>query len=484
MHRRAFLRATAGVAGLGAAGRAGAHPTPTAGGGTQGTATATDTPAADGPLGSVSLPDAREAVVDPDGTTVYVATSAGFAVVDASDPSDPTVLTRRDDLLADRVGEPFRQVYDVKVDGDRLLAVGPAHGISDVRRAAVVLDVSDPASPEVVGVHDTEYPIHNAFLADGVAYLTGNFVEGNPLVTVDVTGDPEELGRWSLLDHDEAWEDVATSLRVLHDVYVQDGYAYLAHWDAGTWILDVSDPADPAVVSRVRGRPAGELAAFDTREERRREGTELPGNDHYVAVDDTGTLLGIGEEGWDADDDGAGGPGGIELYDVSDPTAPQRLAVVEPPPTDDPSYGGTWTTAHNFELTDGYLYSSWYQGGVRIHDVSDPTAPREVYAWRDSERTRFWTARLARPEEFFVAASMPDPGDEDDGGALYTFPDVERSTPTPTPEPTPPPERESSTAAEAGDPEAAGGVGPGLGPLAALAGLGGVTALLRRRKSD
>jgi len=452
MHRRSFLRAACGTAALGSVGTAAAHPKGSGGG--QETPVS-ETPTGPDPLGSLPVAGAKEAVVR-DETTVFLATTDGFAVVDASDPTAPSVAYRTDAVLDDHEHGPMEQIWDVTVEGDRLLVVGPANAGRDSVHAAVVYDVADPAAPEQTMVHVTDYPIHNAFLDDAVAYLTANDFDANSLVTVDAdSGD--ELGRWSLLDHDDAWADVEPVMRVLHDVWVADDLVFLAHWDAGTWILDVSDPAGPAVVSRVRGRPVEELAAVENASN---EATALPGNDHFVTVDESATLLGVGVESWAVDAESADGPGGVHLYDVSDPADPRERGSIAPPPSPDPTRSGVWTTAHNFELVDGRCYSSWYQGGVKVHDVSEPANPRELFHWRDASQTKFWTAQRGVPGEFFLASSWESPGDEDGDGSLYVFPDP-GSAATETTAPG------SSTATESTD----SGIGSLVG-LGALTGAG------------
>ncbi|MFB6084903.1 MAG: LVIVD repeat-containing protein [Halorientalis sp.] len=402
------------------------------------------------PLGSLSLRGIAEAVVGDDGTTAYAAVSDGFATVDLSGPTAPAILAERRDPLAGRDGGPLDGIWDVKVDGDRLLVVGPAHGRTGNRlRAAAVYDVADPAAPERVGVHETTYPIHNSYLRDGVAYLTAIGDGGAELATVSVESDPYRLGGWALTDHDPRWADVPFALANLHDVYVRGDRAYLAVWDAGTWILDVTDPADPTFVSRVRGRSVEELAELG-RSAARDDAFRLPGNDHYVAVNDAGDLLGIGIEAW-----GEPGPGGIVLYDVTDETDPERLARIAPPPTPDPSYDGVWTTAHNFGFDGDRLYSAWYQGGLKVHDVSDPANPTEIAAWRDTDAACFWTARSAA--DCVVAASSSQPPTLDIEERLYTFPDPGSGGPTP----------DGSTGTVT-----TGASGPGFGVLAGLAGLG------------
>jgi len=414
MRRRRVLRATALGAGALGAGALGADD-----GFGAVTGTTSDSSAADAyePLGTLDLEAAYEAVTD--GRTAFVATGDGFVAIDLTDPADPTMLTWETNLLADRTNGPMEKIFDVALDGTDLLVAGPAHG-SNRLNAAVRFDVTDPATPERTGVAETPFPIHNGDLSDGIAYLTGNDGDRNPLVTVDFAAG-EVAGRWSVLEYDAAWRDVHSILRVVHDVTVVDGVAYLAYWDAGTHLVDVSDPANPAHLGAIEPYDPADLATLSS-DEVRREQTTPPGNHHYAAPNDDGTLLAVNKEAWaveDADGDVLGGPGGIELYDVSDPATPELLATIPPTESPAPTISGVWTTSHNFEFRGDRLYTSWYEAGVKLYDVSDPTAPAELAAWRDPANRSFWTAQVGVPGEFFIAPSTSaraEPG-------LFVFPD-------------------------------------------------------------
>ncbi|MFC3478131.1 LVIVD repeat-containing protein [Halobacterium litoreum] len=383
------------------------------------------------PLGSVALEGTKEVVVGDDGTTAYAATTDGFAVVDVSDPANPEVLSKASSLLADRESGPMSGIYDVKVDGDTLAVVGPANPTrEDTLQGMALYDVSDPELPERVAFHETDYAIHNSYLHDGVAYLTALSYDNvadpeqqarNPVVMVDISdpANPEELSRWSIADHDEGWLDIFYYPRSNHDVYVQGDTLYIAHWDAGTWLVDVSDPQNPTYINDF-----GHYALEDLRERSRSEliaeGTEKPGNSHYVAVNDDATLLASGAESWDVEEtEEIGAPGGIDLWDISDPQNPEKLSFIEGPPTPDPTRGGVWTTSHNFDFHGDRLYTSWYRGGVKIHDVSDPANPEQIAWWRQPEQAMFWGAQYVS-EEAFVAGNMQGSGDYATG--VYTFP--------------------------------------------------------------
>ncbi|MBX0302087.1 LVIVD repeat-containing protein [Haloarcula salinisoli] len=452
MRRRTLLQSLAGASATGAVGSAAAHPLPT----DDGDSTPASTPTGGEPLGSLDLSGARELVTSPDGHTAYVATGDGIALVDIVSPASPRLLAERTDLLADSPDGPMEIVQDLALVDDRLLVAGPANPTETGAHGVVVFDVSDRENPAQVAAVELDTRIHNCDFDGRYAYVTANGRAASPLAVVDTdTGD--EVGSWSLLDADERWDAVHPALRPLHDVWVQGEYAYLAYWDAGTWILDVSDPADISLVSRVRGRSRDDLAGI---EDPGVERSEPPGNDHFVTVDEDASLLGVGGESWDAGDDGSGGPSGIELFDISDPESPTSLATIDPPSSSDQTYGGVMTTAHNFELTDDRLYSAWYKGGVRVHDVRDPSQPRQIFRWRDAGTTSFWTAQ--RAAGCFVASSAAIP-DDDISPGVYTFPDPAADAPTSTD----------------------GATGDGFGVAAALAAIGlGAWRLGRRRERE
>ena len=86
----------------------------------------------------------------------------------------------------------------------------------------------------------------------------------------------------------------------------------------------------------------------------------------------------------------------------------------------DPTKEGINTTPHNMDLRGDRLYTSWYDGGVKIHDVSDPGRPELLAWWRAPRRWSFWTAQYAT-DEFFVASSHTR-GHYTHDGAPFAFP--------------------------------------------------------------
>jgi len=435
------------------------------------------------PLGRVDVPGAAEVVVRDD--AAFLATRDGFAVVDVSDPAAPALLTRVRDVGADREGGPLRDVLDVALLGeDRLVVAGPANPDLDALHGFVLYDVADPASPRRVAFVETDRAIHNVRAADGRVYVPETGSVSERLLVYDVTGDdPERVGDWSLLDRDDRWTTVFHGLYSLHDLWVTDGVAYLAHWDAGVVVLDVTDPADPSLLTRFGGLDPEQLQAVTSEggDAVAAERLQPPGNVHSTATDPGGDLLAVGRESWDLDpEDDRGGPSGVELYDVADPAAPERLATVDPPPGDDQTRDGRFTTAHNLTLTGDRLYAAWYHGGVTVHDVSDPAAPERLTWWQRPGDAALWAARPLDDGPFVASDRGTGPPFDDAG--LYVFPDrptagtpatAPVATPTPSSTPTAPPPTRSPT------PTAT--TTPGLGAAGAAVALAAVAWRRLRR---
>lgn len=451
------------------------------------------------PTGSIDVPGAAEAVVHPDAPVAYLAVTDGMAAVDFSG-GNPEIVAEDRGVETDS-GE-IGGMWDCWTWEDRLVVAGPAQGGS-VGRGFALYDTSEPTSPERLAVYETAYGIHNCSFDDGIVYLTGSTLPSQPLVMVDVSDDePTERNRFSLPDHDPAWAEVSAGLRTLHDVHVHDGVAYLAHWDAGSWLVDVSDPDSPEVLSNVGPYSRSELVEMPN-EEAFLERLIPPGNSHVTTVDDDGTVMAVGAEAWEVRNDGAveGGPGNVLLYDISDKTSPQQVATVEPPESTDQTRTGEFTTAHNFDIREGRLYTSWYFGGVKIHDIDDPGNPEEIAWWRQPSEAVFWTAQAT--EDFVVASSVDIQSKLGGAGstrdALYVFPNAAGTQPNPpsltgggadgengdnTAES--PGEGDNETDADDENSRSGGSddSGPGFGVAAAAAGLAGTGYALARRREE
>jgi hypothetical protein len=400
MRRRDVLRSSAGALALAGVG---------------GVASADD--ASYAPRGEVTVEGAREIATTPNGEFAAVATGGGFAVVDVTDPASPSVAAEREGLLRDDEDGPMEMVKDVKIDGDRLLVTGPnnAPREGDLPKAALLYDITDPANLERLAVTQVNHAIHNSFFADGYAYITVSDFEYEGFKILDATDDSlEVVSKYSIVDHDEKWSDVHGFLRSCHDLYVQDDVAYLAQWDAGSFMVDVSDKASPEMLGRAGGYPAEKLSQV-TRDNLGAVGLQPPGNAHYVRPGPDANYLYKGAESWDGNpDDDKRGAGGIRVFDISDVANPEEVGAIRPPGAENEGRRGQFTTSHNFSVRGDMLVSSWYYGGVMMHDVSDPANPERLAWWRNPSETMFWGAKAAGDRDFFVAGNME--------GSVLTFP--------------------------------------------------------------
>lgn len=338
----------------------------------------------------------RELVV-PDNRWAYTATGTTLTTVDLADPSAP--------LAAGVAPGHGQDNNDVKVDGDLATLANDGSVGSSTNPAGVTLfDVSDPANPVEVGFYDdVESGVHNHFVEGGYAYICENAsgeasFSRSRIHVVDVSDptDPVSVGEWRLVDHHP---DMARSgLNPAHDVYVQDGLAYVAWWDAGTVVLDVSDPANPVEVAHFGATDDAGIAPDDTVEFYRRY-LGQPGNAHYARPTPSGDLTLVGAEtypGTYRDTVIPGTHGGIKLFDTSDPSAmPADPTAADPvgfiPAPDEPA-GAPLRTSHNFDVTDSKAHTTWYQGGVRLYDIEDPSDPTELAAWVSPDGQAYWGA--------------------------------------------------------------------------------------------
>jgi hypothetical protein len=144
----------------------------------------------------------------------------------------------------------------------------------------------------------------------------------------------------------------------------EDGkLVFLSYWDSGYIELDLADPAHPVYKGR---------AAFPA---------NADGDAHSSQYDERRQLL------FSADEDfckasGSGiekGFGYMRVWDFSNPANVRQIGSYKTPNslgTNDQGAGDF--VIHNNFLVGKTVYSSWYTDGVRVVDVSNPSAPKEV----------------------------------------------------------------------------------------------------------
>ena len=253
-------------------------------------------------------------------------------VFDVTDPSSP--------ILTDSLQVDARRINDVKVHPSGRIAVITREGASTRRHGIVLLDLAVPDKPTILSEYTATVSggVHNVWIEgeEDLVYACHNGTSDLHIIDISNPRDPRQVGRWGLAKRD----------KTLHDVIVQDGYAYLSYWDDGVVILDVGSgthggtPRVPVFVSQYSYKEGHTHVAW-------RHG-------QYLFVGDE-----IFPEGWEpyAPIDARGYIHVLDLADIDNPVEVARYEVPE-------------AGAHNIWAQNDRLYVGYYQGGLRVVDIS------------------------------------------------------------------------------------------------------------------
>ncbi len=249
-------------------------------------------------------------------------------VYDVTDPAKPA--------LTDSVMVNARVINDVLVNDEGTLGVLTREGAADRKNGLVILDVSDGAHPKILSEFTDSLTsgIHNTWFYRNVVYVTNDGTGALHIIDVSDPRAPKHAGRWETGDPNN---------RYLHDVWVHDGIMYLSYWNDGVQILDVGGLG--------RGGSA-ERPVFVSK-------FAYPiGNTHNVWRDRN--YLFIGDEIFGCPQCINGPRGYVHVVDLADIDHPVEVGKFEVPEAG----------VHNMWAEDGKLYIAYYQGGLRIVDIT------------------------------------------------------------------------------------------------------------------
>jgi len=306
-------------------------------------------------LGSVALPgDGRRMVMQ--NNIIYIScTLGGIAIVDVSNPADPTQLST---LVFDTTEQGCR-TFDVAVK-DNYAYIADYNGF-------YVVDVTDPALPALAAsftaFDSADHHAYDVYIDGTYAFVS---TENEGLYILDITNpaDPQKVS---------SFKDSEKSISMFYCVVREGNYLYIAGGIQGLVILDITDITDPQLVSYQPGNDYGGALVVVKK-------------DNYVYMTTETT--------------------GLYKFDVSDPSAPVKVEVFE--------FGqhkgyGTWhkgntivygnatfgvrildiagesivekgsflTTGRIIECagTNGYAFASAGHNGLYVLDVTEPSAP-------------------------------------------------------------------------------------------------------------
>ena len=265
------------------------------------------------------------------------------------DVTDPGSIVKTDSIHVDA-----RTVNDVKVAPDGRYAALSREGASNRRNGVVILDMKNPAHPTIASVYDDGLTggVHNMFATKDYLFALS---AGDKYVIIDVRdlANPKFVSEYNHPDSR------------IHDVWVADGMAYSSEWGTGVVVVDVGNGKyggsieHPRFVTNVPYPVGATHASFPYFQ-------KTTGRMYLFLGDEimsrTGAAWsGAGLKGIPEKD---GTPsvtrGYYHIIDFTDPMNPKDVARYEAK-----EFG-----THNLWIEDDVLYSGYYEGGLRVVDVS------------------------------------------------------------------------------------------------------------------
>jgi hypothetical protein len=256
-------------------------------------------------------------------------------------------------VKTDSIQVDARTINDVTVSPDGRYGVMTKEGAANRVNGVVILDLATPAHPKVASVfsEDLTGGVHNVFATNDYLFAISG---GQKYIIIDMKDitKPRKVGEYK---HPNAY---------IHDLWVRDGIAYSAQYGAGTVVVDVGNGKYGGSVEQPKlitvfpinsgheiypyyQKSTGKTYLFIGDEEMNRQGKVWEGTNY-----------------WNTIYEGGGQPqtsgGYTHIVDFTDPMHPKKVGRYH---LED--YG-----SHDIIVEDDVLYQAYYDGGVRVVDVS------------------------------------------------------------------------------------------------------------------
>jgi hypothetical protein len=329
--------------------------------------------------------------------------------VDVTDPRKPALIVQT------KLPHAEMRSNSLDLAGD-LLVVAYQTSKAGARPAGFeIFDVADPSQPRSIAFFDASGPasrgVHHLWFVDGnFVHISAGAADFTPrnrkddqcyrIVDVRQPTRPVEVGRWWLPGTREGDSEPPPTRHPTFDtgfrahntnVYPQrPDRAWVGYLDGGAVILDISDMAHPRLVSRWDYHPP------------------FPGFTHtLLPLFERGLLIVSDEATADA---GKDWPKLVWVVDARDETNLVPIATCPLPPVAEFAGRGGRYGAHNLHenrpapgawVSETIIVGTFFNGGVRVFDVSDPFRPREV-AYHVPEAPRGSRAGAVQINDVFV----------------------------------------------------------------------------------
>jgi hypothetical protein len=311
-----------------------------------------------------------------------------FTAVDVTNPRDPKAVVQTE------LPQPFMRSNSLELTGDIMCVAYQTQKPGQQPAGFEVFDVSRPEEPRSVAFFDCSGPwsrgVHQLWFCDGeTVHLAAGAPDFQPrngkddqfyrIIDLKDPTRPREIGRWWIPGTREgdaeapperhAAPALDSGFRAHNtNVYPQrPDRCYLGYLDAGMFVLDIADKANPKVVSRWDNSPP------------------YPGFTHTVLPLFERDLLVVSDES--VRDNGEDWAKLIWILDNRNERNPVPISTCPMPPLRDFAGRGGRFGAHNLHenvplptcwFSDQVIVGTFFNGGLRAFDISDPYAPREV----------------------------------------------------------------------------------------------------------
>ncbi|MDX2194503.1 MAG: Ig-like domain-containing protein [Gemmatimonadales bacterium] len=301
------------------------------------------------------------------------------------DITDLNNIVRTDSVKVDA-----RTINDVTVSPDGRYGALSREGASNRVNGVVILDLANPAHPKVAATFDQELTggVHNMFATNDYLFAVSG---GQKYVIIDVRDiyKPKYVSEYR---HPGAR---------LHDLWVRDGIAYSAQGGAGTVVVDVGNGKWGGTIEKPKlinvynvnsgheifpyfQKATGKTYLFIGDEEMNRQGRTWEGTNYRNQMFTPG---GVPQTSG----------GYVHIVDFTDPMKPKGVG----------RYHLEDFGAHDIIVEDDVLYQAYYEGGVRVVDVSGELLGNLADQNREIAVFKPYDPKGYTPNAAFVMNAMP-----------------------------------------------------------------------------
>ena len=273
------------------------------------------------------------------------------------DVTDPAKM-----VIIDTITVDARTVNDVKISEDGRVGVITREGASSRKNGFVILDVSDPYNVTISAAYNDDMTggVHNVFIYENHVYAVNNGRKYD-IINIDDPKKPFRVGAYEL----------DTPGHSIHDVWIEDGIAYSSNWADGVQAVDIgglkfdeknrsAKQFNPLLAKAGQGSPSNPVHLADLKDPNGHNHAAFPFKSQST---DKFYIVG-GDEWFPWRYPGKPRPyqprGGFHFLDFTDIENPKEEAV----------YTITEAGSHNHWIQGDTLIAAYYNGGLRIVDIS------------------------------------------------------------------------------------------------------------------